>query len=418
MKNEVLVIGGGGREHAIVHALNKSSKITKIYCAPGNAGIASEAECVNIKVSDFDGIKAFLDNNKDISLTVVAPDNPLADGLVNVLEASGHRAFGPTKEAAIIEGSKIFSKNLMKKYGIPTASYETFYDYEKAAEYLNTAPYPLVIKADGLAYGKGVIICNNKEEATDALHVIMLDAAFGADNRKVIIEEFLVGRECSILTFTDGKTVVPMLSSQDHKKAFDGDKGPNTGGMGAFSPSPYYTEELQKEVFKTIIVPTVNAMNAENRTFKGVLYFGLMLTDKGVKVLEYNARFGDPETQVVLPLLETDLYDIFNAVIDGKLSDIDIKWKNATAVTVVYASGGYPAAYEKGKLVKIGDVGECFVYHAGTAFKNSELVTNGGRVLAVTAIGKDIANAREKVYRALENVSIDGGFFRKDIGLV
>lgn len=414
---DILVIGGGGREHAIVTALKKSKKTGTVYCAPSNAGINLEATPVAAKVDEFDKIAAFLADHPSVGLTVVAPDNPLADGLVNYLTERGHRAFGPTAEAAIIEASKGFAKDLMKRYHIPTAAYEVFTDYEQALNYIRTQSYPLVIKADGLALGKGVIICQNLAEGEEALKEIMLDARFGASNTKVIVEEFLTGREVSILAFTDGKTVVPMLSSQDHKKAFDGDMGPNTGGMGAFCPSPYYTKEIAEQTYREIMLPTVAAMNEMGRTFKGVLYFGLMMTEKGVYVLEYNARFGDPETQAVLPLLKTDLVEIMEAIIDERLSEIDVEWSTDTAVTVVLASGGYPNSYPKGKEISIGDVGECKVYHAGTAMKDGKLVTAGGRVLAVTAIGKDIPDAREKAYAAAKNISFDGMFYRKDIGL-
>lgn len=415
---DILVIGGGGREHAIVTALKKSARVGTVYCAPSNAGINSEAEPVEAKVNEFEKIAAFLADHPSVEMTVVAPDNPLADGLVNYLGERGHRAFGPTKEAAIIEASKAFSKDLMKLNGIPTAKYETFKDHEEALEYVRRQEYPLVIKADGLALGKGVIICQNLEEAEEALIEIMLNEKFGKGNTEVIVEEFLVGREVSILSFTDGKTIVPMLSSQDHKKAFDGDLGPNTGGMGAFCPSPYYTPDIAKTTYETIMLPTMHAMNKLGRTFKGVLYFGLMMTEKGVSVLEYNARFGDPETQAVLPLLKTDLVDIMEAVIDERLDEIDIEWSEDTAVTVVAASDGYPGNYEKGKKITIGDVGECKVYHAGTALnEEGDLVTNGGRVLALTAIGSDIPDAREKAYAAMQNVSFEGMFYRTDIGL-
>lgn len=415
---DILVIGGGGREHAIVHSLKKSKRADKIYCAPGNAGISREAEIVPIGVNEFEKITAFLNAHPEIKLTVVAPDNPLADGLVNYLEERGHRAFGPRAEAAIIEGSKIFSKDLMKKFGIPTAGYETFNDYNAAAEYVKNAKYPLVVKADGLAFGKGVIICQTAAEAQDAIKTIMLDGAFGDENKKVIVEEFLKGREVSLLVFTDGKTVVPMLSSQDHKKVFDGDKGPNTGGMGAFAPSPYYTDDLKKEAMEKIVIPTVEAMNSLNRTFKGVLYFGLMIAGGKLYVLEYNARFGDPETQAVLPLLKTDIVDIMEAIIDGKLSSVNVEWEDKTAVTVVCASGGYPGEYEKGKEIKISEPDDAFIYHAGTAFKDGKLVTSGGRVLAVTAKGTDIEDARRKAYKAIEKIGFDGMFYRKDIGTV
>jgi len=414
---DILVIGGGGREHAIVHALKKSPRAGKIYCAPSNAGINQEAEGVDLAVSDFKGILAFLACHPGIGLTFVAPDNPLADGLVNLLEEKGYRAFGPRAEAAILEASKKFSKQLMKDNGIPTAGYESFTDYAKAEEYVLSAKYPLVVKADGLAFGKGVIICQKAEEAVQALKDIMVDDVFGNHNPCVVIEEFMVGREVSVLAFTDGKTIKTMPSSQDHKRAYDGDQGPNTGGMGAFSPSPFYTHEIDAYATEAIYLPTVDALNRMGRTFKGVLYFGLMMCADGVKVLEYNARFGDPETQAVLPLLKTDLLDIVDAVIDGKLEELDIEWSDKTAVTVVYASGGYPGKYAKGSPITVGDVGECFVYHAGTKLADGKPVTNGGRVLCVTALGEDIPDARRKVYAALKNVNVEGGFYRTDIGL-
>ncbi len=416
-KPDILVIGGGGREHAIVHALKKSPRAGRIYCAPSNAGIDEEAEGVALAVSDFKGILAFLAGHPRIGLTFVAPDNPLADGLVNLLEEHGHRAFGPRAEAAVIEASKKFSKQLMKENHIPTAAYETFADYKKAEEYVLSAKYPLVVKADGLAYGKGVTICRHPAEALKALKDIMLDDVFGNHNPCVVIEEFLTGREVSVLAFTDGRTIKTMPSSQDHKRAYDGDKGPNTGGMGAFSPSPYYTPEMDAYAKEHIYLPTIEALNRMGRTFKGVIYFGLMMCADGIKVLEYNARFGDPETQAVLPLLKTDLLEIIDAVLDEKLDTLDIEWSDRTAVTVVYASGGYPGKYEKGLPVTIGDVGECYVYHAGTKLADGKIVTNGGRVLCVTALGNDIADARNKVYAALNNIRVEGGFYRTDIGL-
>ncbi len=414
---QILVIGGGGREHAIVHSLNKSSKVDKIYVAPSNAGINYEATGVEISVSDFAGIAGFLDAHKQVELTVVAPDNPLVDGLVNYLEERGHRAFGPSAEAAIIEGSKVFSKQLMKDFNIPTAGYEDFSSYDEAIAYIKTVDFPQVIKADGLAYGKGVIICETYEQAELALKQIMLEGAFGSSNNRVIIEEFLVGREVSVLAFTDGKTVVPMLSSQDHKRAYDGDKGLNTGGMGAFCPSPFYTPDLQQIAYDTIIVPTVEAMSKIGRKFKGVLYFGLMMTNKGIYTLEYNARFGDPETQAVLPLLKTDLLDIMQAIIDERLADIEIEWSKDSAVTVVLASKGYPESYPKGLPITIGATEGVTVYHAGTIDKDG-LKTNGGRVIAVTAVAKDIAEARAIVYSQIDKIKFDGMFYRKDIGII
>lgn len=415
---DILVIGSGGREHAICWSLKKSKDCNKLYCLPGNAGISEIAECVNVSVMDFDAIIAFLKAHANIGMTVVAPDDPLAAGLVDRLEAEGFRAFGPNKAAAIIEGSKAFSKELMVKYGIPTAGYEEFTDYNLACEYVKKSDYPLVVKADGLALGKGVIICNNVDDALTALKDMMIDAKFSSAGNKVIVEEFLVGKEVSILSFTDGKTIVPMVSSQDHKRALDNDMGLNTGGMGTFSPSKIYTDSLAKEVYDTVIVPTMEAMNAENRTFKGVLYFGLMLTDKGIKVLEYNARFGDPETQVVLPRLKTDLLDIFNAIIDERLDEINIEWNDDAAVCVILASGGYPENYAKGVPIVIGKLDDGIIlFHAGTAFKDGKLVTNGGRVIGVTALGDTIEDARKKAYKNIENIKFDKMHYRTDIGV-
>ena len=414
----VLVIGSGGREHTICWSLAKSPKVDKIYCLPGNGGISQIAECVPISVMDFDAIIDFVDSHKDIELTVVAPDDPLAAGLVDRLEEKGHRAFGPRANAAIIEASKAFSKYLMKKYDIPTAKYEEFDNYDKAVEYLAKAKYPLVVKADGLALGKGVIICNTKEEGLQAAKEMMIDSKFKDAGKRVIVEEFMVGQEVSILSFCDGKTIIPMVNARDHKRAYDNDQGLNTGGRGTFSPSAIYTEEVEEEVMNKIILPTVDAMNKEGRTFKGVLYFGLMLTDDGAKVVEYNARFGDPETQVVLPRLKTDLCDIFNAVVDGTLDKINIEWTDDACVCVVMASGGYPESYEKGKEITIGDIADnILIFHAGTAIKDGKLVTSGGRVLGVTAMGKDIHEARAKAYEAVSKIHFDGAFFRRDIGI-
>ena len=414
----VLVIGSGGREHTICWSLAKSPKVDKIYCLPGNGGISKIAECVPISVMDFDAIIDFVDSHKDIELTVVAPDDPLAGGLVDRLEEKGHRAFGPRANSAIIEASKAFSKYLMKKYGIPTANYEEFDSYDKAVEYISGAKYPLVVKADGLALGKGVIICNTKEEGLKAVKEMMIDSKFKDAGKRVIVEEFMVGQEVSILSFCDGKTIIPMVNARDHKRAYDNDQGLNTGGMGTFSPSAIYTKEVEEEVMNKIILPTVDALNKEGRTFKGVLYFGLMLTDDGAKVVEYNARFGDPETQVVLPRLKTDLCDIFNAVVDGTLDKINIEWTDDACVCVVIASGGYPESYQKGKEITIGDIAEdILIFHAGTAIKDGKLVTSGGRVLGVTAKGKDIHEARAKAYEAVSNIHFDGAFYRTDIGI-
>ena len=419
----VLVIGNGGREHAIIAALAKSPTVDKIYCMKGNAGIAELAECVDVDYLDLKAVGDWVDAHKDVEYTVIAPDDPLALGLADELESRGHRVFGPNKKAAEIEASKSFAKNLMKKYGIPTAAYETFDDYEKALAYVEKGKFPVVLKADGLALGKGVLICENLEQAKAGLKQIMLDKAFGAAGNTVVVEEFLTGKEftpgeeVSVLTFTDGKTIVPMVASCDHKRALDGDKGLNTGGMGTFSPCPFWTRELEEEVMNTIMIPTMNAMNAEGRTFKGCLYFGLMRTNKGMKVVEYNSRFGDPETQVVLPMLRTDLMDIFEAVTDGRLSDIKIEWDTGACVCVVLASGGYPSHYEKGKEITIGDIGDCQIVHAGTAVKDGKLVTNGGRVLGVVAKGATTDEAREKAYAAAKNISWDGMYFRRDIGI-
>lgn len=415
----VLVIGGGGREHAICVALAKSPKTGKLYCIPGNAGISQVAECVpSVGVMEFEKIADFIAEHKDITMTVVAPDDPLAAGLVDYLEERGFRAFGPRANAAIIEGSKAFSKHLMTKYGIPTADYKEFTDYDEAAEYVKDAEYPLVVKADGLALGKGVIICQNAQEGEEAVREMMVDKKFKDAGKKIIVEEFLTGKEVSVLCFTDGQTIVPMVSSQDHKRAHDNDEGLNTGGMGTFSPSKVYTPQLEGAVYRDIILPTMNAMNCEGRPFKGVLYFGLMITKKGAKVLEYNARFGDPETQVVLPRLKTDLYEIFDAIIDGRLSDVDIQWTDDACVCVILASGGYPESYKKGVPIAIGKLPEDIVlYHAGTAFKDGKLVTSGGRVIGVTAKGKDIEEARKKAYDAIKNIHFDGMFYRHDIGI-
>lgn len=415
---DILVIGSGGREHAICWSLAKSDKVDKIYCLPGNAGISEIAECVAGSVTDFDTIIEFVKQHPTIGMTVVAPDDPLALGLVDRLTAEGMRAFGPDKAAALIEASKAFSKQLMKKYNIPTAGYEEFIDYNAAAEYVSAAKYPLVIKADGLALGKGVIICENIDDAICALKEMMLEGKFKAAGSKVIIEEFLVGKEVSILSFTDGKTIVPMVSSQDHKRAYDNDEGLNTGGMGTFSPSKIYTPDMAKVVYDTIILPTVNAMNSENRKFKGVLYFGLMVTDDGIKVLEYNARFGDPETQVVLPRLKTDLYEIFDAIIDERLDSVNIEWTDDAAVCVILASGGYPENYDKGLPITIGELDDrVMLFHAGTALKDGRLVTNGGRVIGVTAKGADIEEARKIAYANIEKIHFDKMHFRNDIGV-
>lgn len=416
---DVLVIGGGGREHAIVWAFKKSPKVNKIYALPGNAGIEEIAECENISVMDFENILKFLEAHKNIDLVFVAPDDPLAGGLVDFLEDKGYRVFGPRKNAAIIEGSKSFAKKLMKKYGIPTASYEEFTDYEKALSYVEKQKCPIVIKADGLALGKGVIIAENIDEAKQALYDMMVNETFNEAGKKVIIEEFLKGKEVTVLSFCDGKTIIPMVSSQDHKRAYDNDEGLNTGGMGTFSPSQCYTKQMEDYVYNNIMLKTVDAMNKEGRTFKGVLYFGLMITDDGVKVLEYNARFGDPETQVILPRLDSDFTDIVLSVIEGKLDKADIRWKKESAVCVILASGGYPKNYKKGLEIKIGDIDkDILLFHAGTKKgEDGKLLTNGGRVIGVTALGSNIEEARKKAYKNIEKIYFENMHFRKDIGI-
>ncbi len=417
---KILVIGSGGREHAILWKLKQSPRVTKLYCAPGNGGISEISECVPIGAMDIDEIVRFSRDNT-LDMVVVAPDDPLAAGMVDALENAGIRALGPRKNAAIIEASKVFSKDLMKKYNIPSAAYECFSDSKTAMEYVKTAKLPLVVKADGLALGKGVLICNTTEEALTAVTSIMEDKKFGAAGQRIVVEEFMTGPEVSVLAFTDGKTVIPMVSSQDHKRAFDNDQGLNTGGMGTFSPSRVYTEELQQECMKSIFIPTIKAMNLEGRPFKGILYFGLMLTPEGPKVLEYNARFGDPETQVVIPRLETDLVDIFEAIIDEKLDTIDISWKNNCAVCVVMASGGYPESYTKGYeitgLEAIKNQEDTILFHAGTKKESEKFYTNGGRVLGVTAVAEDIEKAREKAYKAVSAINFMNAHYRKDIGI-
>lgn len=414
---DILVVGNGGREHAIIKKLIESPLCGKVYAAKGNAGIGEIAQLVDVDPCDIKGIVKFVNENKNVGLTVVAPDDPLAMGLVDELEKAGHRAFGPNAAAAIIEASKCFSKQMMKDYNIPTANAESFDDFDKALKYVKEQEYPLVIKADGLALGKGVVICENFENAEAALKDMMVGGAFGKAGSKVVIEEFLVGKEVSVLTFTDGKTIYPMISSCDHKRALDGDKGLNTGGMGTIAPAPFYTDELKKEVMQNILLPTVNAMNDLGRTFKGVLYFGLIVTDKGVKVIEYNARFGDPETQVVLPLLKSDLVEIFEAIIDERLSEIKIEWSDEAAVCVMLCSGGYPKQYEKGKEISIGAVKDnVTLYHSGTKISDGKLVTNGGRVIGVTAVSDSLKKARQESYEACKAVSFENVHYRKDIG--
>lgn len=416
---KVLIVGGGGREHAIAWKVAQSKRVEKIYCAPGNAGIAEYAECVGIGAMEFEKLAAFA-KEKEIDLTVVGMDDPLVGGIVDVFEAEGLRVFGPNKAAAILEGSKAFSKDLMKKYNIPTAAYENFDNAEAAIAYLETAKFPIVLKADGLALGKGVLICNTLEEAKEGVRTIMLDKQFGESGNTMVIEEFMTGREVSVLTFVDGKTIKTMTSAQDHKRAKDGDQGLNTGGMGTFSPSPFYTKEVEDFCEKYIYQATVDAMRAEGRTFKGIIFFGLMLTEDGPKVLEYNARFGDPETQVVLPRMKTDIVDVFEACIDGTLDQVDLEFEDNAAVCVVLASAGYPEKYEKGFPItgleefKKHDGYYCF--HAGTKFDGENIVTNGGRVLGVTAKGADLKEARANAYAATEWVQFENKYKRNDIG--
>ena len=417
---KVLVVGGGGREHAICWKSSKSSKVSKIYCAPGNAGIAEVAECVNIKAMEFDKLAAFAKDNQ-IDLTVVGMDDPLVGGIVDVFEAEGLRVFGPRKNAAILEGSKAFSKDLMKKYHIPTAAYETFTSPEEAKKYLETSKYPIVLKADGLALGKGVLICETKEDAMAGVNELMLDKKFGSAGNTIVVEEFMTGREVSVLSFVDGNTIKIMSSAQDHKRAKDGDQGLNTGGMGNFSPSPFYTDEVDAFCKKYVYQATVDAMKAEGRPFKGVIFFGLMLTPEGPKVLEYNARFGDPEAQVVLPRMKNDIIDVFEACIDGTLDQIDLQFEDNACVCVVLASDGYPLAYEKGfeitGMENFKDKDGYYLFHAGSKFdENGKIVTNGGRVLGVTATGKTLKEARANAYEATEWVNFDNKYMRHDIG--
>lgn len=417
---KILMVGSGGREHALIRKLKESPRVTKIYCAPGNGGISRDAECVPIGAMEIDKMAAFA-KEKKIDLVFVAPDDPLAAGMVDAMEAAGLRAFGPNAAAAQIESSKVFSKNLMKKYGIPTAGYEVFDQPEKALSYLEQQnTFPAVIKADGLALGKGVVIAQNMEEARAAVHSIMEDKIFGASGNQVVVEEFLTGPEVSVLAFTDGKCVKPMVSSKDHKRAYDNDQGPNTGGMGTISPNPYYTDEIAQRCMAEIFEPTIKAMAAEGRPFKGCLYFGLMLTPAGPKVIEYNARFGDPETQVVLPRLKTDLVDILDAVIEERLGELDILWDNRCSACVVMASGGYPGNYPKGLAIsglgEDGQVDGAVVYHAGTSYRDGVFYTNGGRVLGITACGATLEEALQQSYQTVEKIHFDGAHYRKDIG--
>lgn len=416
---KVLIVGSGGREHAIALSVAKNKRVEQLYCAPGNAGIAQVAECVEIGAMEFEKLTAFA-QEKEIDLCIVGMDDPLVGGLVDEMEALGIRTFGPRKNAAILEGSKAFSKNLMKKYHIPTAAYETFSDAEEAIKYLEKAKFPIVLKADGLALGKGVLICQNLEEATDGVRTIMLDKKFGAAGNEIVIEEFMTGREVSVLAFVDGKTIKTMTSAQDHKRAGDGDTGLNTGGMGTFSPSPFYTKEVDEFCREHIYQATVDAMAAEGRPFKGIIFFGLMLTEEGPKVLEYNARFGDPEAQVVLPRMENDLLEVMEACIDGTLDTIELKFEDNAAVCVVLASEGYPVSYEKGFPITGLDEFEkhdgYYCFHAGTKFQDGQIVTNGGRVLGITAKGKDLKDARKHAYEAVQWVEFENKYMRHDIG--
>ncbi len=416
---KVLIVGSGGREHAIAWAVAQSPRVEKIYCAPGNAGIAEYAECVNIGAMEFDALVAFAKEH-DIDLTIIGMDDPLVGGVVDAFEAEGLRVFGPRKNAAIIEGSKAFSKDLMKKYNIPTAAYETFTDPKEAIAYLETAKMPIVLKADGLALGKGVLICNTLEEAKEGVKTLMLDKQFGDAGDEIVIEEFMTGREVSVLAFCDGKTIKCMTSAQDHKRAKDGDKGLNTGGMGTFSPSPFYTKEVEDFCEKYVYQPTIDAMAAEGRPFTGILFTGLMLTEDGPKVLEYNARFGDPEAQVVLPRMKNDITEVMEACIDGKLSDINLEFENNAAVCVVLASDGYPEKYDKGFEIKGLDTFKekegYYVFHAGTKFHDGKIVTNGGRVLGVVAKGNDLKEARANAYKATDWIDFENKYKRNDIG--
>ncbi|MBQ2135685.1 MAG: phosphoribosylamine--glycine ligase [Clostridia bacterium] len=412
---KIMVVGGGGREHAIIKSLKRNKDITEIYALPGNGGIAKDATCINIGAKNIPAICEFAVNNK-IDFAVVAPDDPLVLGAVDALEEKGIPCFGPESKAAIIEGSKVFSKNLMKKYNIPTAGYEVFDNADRAIEYLKDADMPIVVKADGLALGKGVIIANTRDEAITAVKEIMEDKMFGESGNNIVIEEFLTGPEVSVLCFTDGKTVKPMVSSMDHKRALDGDKGLNTGGMGTIAPNPYYTEDIAKQCMDTIFIPTINAMNSENRTFKGCLYFGLMLTPKGPKVIEYNCRFGDPETQVVLPLLESDLLTVMMACRNGTLSECEVKFADSHAACVVMASEGYPKSYKSGFEIKVADDFNGELYIAGAKAQDGKILSSGGRVLGVVNTGSTLSEAVENAYREVEKVSFDNAFYRKDIG--
>lgn len=416
---KVLVVGGGGREHALVRRIKESKKVDEIFCTPGNGGISYDAKCFDVAATDIDGVVNLAKEIK-ADLVVVAPDDPLVAGMVDALNEAGFKTFGPRANAAIIEGSKVFSKELMQKYNIPTAEYKVFDNAEEAIEYIKERnEFPTVIKADGLALGKGVIIPENLDDAIAGVKEIMEDKIFGASGNNIVVEEFLTGPEVSVLAFTDGKCVKPMVSSMDHKRALDGDKGLNTGGMGTVSPNPYYTQEVAKECMDKIFMPTINAMNNEGRTFKGCLYFGLMITPKGPKVIEYNCRFGDPETQVVLPRLKTDIVDIFEAIDNETLSDLDVEWSDDACACVIMASGGYPKSYPKGIEItglSNGQLDGVTVYHAGTKLQDNKLVTSGGRVLGVTALGDTLENALKKSYDAVEKIHFEGAHYRRDIG--
>mgnify|MGYP002766375856 FL=1 len=416
---KVLVVGGGGREHALVRKIKESKKVDEIFCTPGNGGISYDAKCFDVAATDIDGVVNLAKEIK-ADLVVVAPDDPLVAGMVDALNEAGFKTFGPRANAAIIEGSKVFSKELMQKYNIPTAEYKVFDNAEEAIDYIKERnEFPTVIKADGLALGKGVIIPENLEDAIAGVKEIMEDKIFGASGNNIVVEEFLTGPEVSVLAFTDGKCVKPMVSSMDHKRALDGDKGLNTGGMGTVSPNPYYTQEVAKECMDKIFMPTINAMNNEGRTFKGCLYFGLMITPKGPKVIEYNCRFGDPETQVVLPRLKTDIIDIFEAIDNETLSDLDVEWSDDACACVIMASGGYPKSYPKGIEItglSNGQLDGVTVYHAGTKLQDNKLVTSGGRVLGVTALGDTLENALKKSYDAVEKIHFEGAHYRRDIG--
>ncbi|OJF17400.1 MAG: phosphoribosylamine--glycine ligase [Bacillaceae bacterium G1] len=419
---KVLVVGQGGREHALVWKLAQSPRVSRLYCAPGNAGIAELATCVPISETDLDGLVRFA-KEEGIDLTVVGPEAPLVAGLVDRFEAEGLRVFGPRKEAAMLEGSKAFAKEIMSKYGIPTAQYQSFEDYDEALRYVREHGAPIVLKADGLAAGKGVTVAQTLEEAEAALERMMKDKVFGEAGKRVVVEEFLQGQELSLMAFVDGETVLPMVPVQDHKPVFDGDKGPNTGGMGTYSPTPQLPQSVIEESVERILKPVAKAMVAEGKPYRGVLYGGLMVTAEGPKVIEFNARFGDPETQVVLPRLETDLLDVLEAVVEGRLADIQLQWKREAAVCVILASEGYPGSYPKGRVIEgLFDPEEqrkrqVYLFHSGTARKDGQWLTNGGRVLGVTALGEDLAAAREKAYRAIEEIRFEGMHYRKDIGL-